>query len=221
MIPSAGERRPEGASWGPEEPPATAEATPERTRHRWLTRTTLLRIALLLGLVALIVWVNESAVDSAGIRGAVREFGYLGLFGTAALSGFNLVVPVPVVAFFPFFMEAGLAPVPTVLTIGLGMTAGDMVGYLLGAIGRQTVEPPRVVRGIIQRAQRLRDRHRLLPYAVLLGYAAVVPLPNELIVIPMAFMGFALAGIFAAALLGNLVFNTIAATGVVQLFHLF
>lgn len=179
------------------------------------------RLLLLFGFVALVVWVNEAAVDSARIRSAAEDFGYLGLFGVAALSGFNLVVPVPVVAFYPFFIDSGLQPVPTVATIALGMTTGDMIGYLLGRVGRHTVSPPAVVRRLIERTERLRERHRLLPYSILLLYAALVPLPNELLVIPMAYMGFRLAGIFGAALLGNVVFNALVASGLERIFDLF
>ena len=201
-------------SLAPPEAPAPAE---RRRRGGWRP------VARVLGLVALVivvVWVNEVAVDSTRVRTAVYEFGYPGLFAMAALSGFNLVVPVPIIAFFPFLMEAGLAPVPTVATIALGMTTGDMLGWLLGFASREAITPPAAVQRFMRWAERLRDRHRVAPYLALALYAGVVPLPNELLVIPMAFAGFRLPGIFAAALGGNLVFNTLAASGLVRLFDI-
>ena len=148
-------------------PPSGAELAKEPPAKRRVGRGRV--VARVLGLVALIivvVWVNEVAVDSVRIRTAVYEFGYLGLFGIAALSGFNLVVPVPVVAFFPFFMDAGLDPVLTVGTIGLGMTTGDMVGYLLGYAGREAFVPSPQVARWLARAEGLQERHRLLPYGL-------------------------------------------------------
>ena len=174
------------------------------------------RIAALVAVVALVVWVNEVAADNIHVVDAVRRFGYPGLFAVAAASGFNVVVPIPVVAFFPFLMEAGLAPVPTVLIIGAGMTVGDMVGYLLGRAGRKLVEKPSWLR----RLEALRDRHRLAPYVLLFLYAAFAPLPNELVVIPMALIGCRWFGVLGAALGGNLIFNSLAAAGFHGIFGL-
>ena len=46
----------------------------------------------------------------------------------------------------------------------------------------------------------------------------MVPLPNELLVIPMAFMRYPLAAVMTAVLLGNAIFNTAMALGVSLLF---
>lgn|GEM_PF-653961 len=199
---------------------AAADAGRARPGRRRRIGAIALKVLAAAAVIALIVWVNEIAVGSERIRAAVYEFGYGGLFVIAAFSGFNLVVPVPVVAFFPFFMEAGLQPVPTVATIALGMTTGDMVGYLLGYAGREVVHPPAGARRWLDRLERLRARHPHLPYVFLLFYAALVPLPNELIVVPMAFLGYRLPLMFVAAFGGNLVFNGIAASGAVSFFEL-
>lgn len=178
-----------------------------------------LKLLAVLGLLGLVTWANLYAADNALAIEATRRYGYLGIFVAAAFSGFNLVVPIPVVAFFPFFMEAGLAPVPTVLLIALGMTAGDLVGYLIGHTARQFVRPREG--GIIRRLEALRERHPVLPVAVMFVYAAFVPAPNEVLVLPLAFLRYPVWGIFAAVLAGNLIFNSLVALGVVGIFEAF
>lgn len=178
-----------------------------------------LKLLAVLGLLGLVTWANLYAADNALAIEATRRYGYPGIFVAAAFSGFNLVVPIPVVAFFPFFMEAGLAPVPTVLLIALGMTAGDLVGYLIGHTARQFVRPREG--GIIRRLEALRERHPVLPVAVMFVYAAFVPAPNEVLVLPLAFLRYPVWGIFAAVLAGNLIFNSLVALGVVGIFEAF
>jgi len=169
----------------------------------------------LLGIFAAAVWMNLYGAEAAGVEETVRAWGYPGLFAMSALSGFNLVVPIPIVLFFPFFMEIGMHAGATLLTISVGMTTGDLVGFLLGSIGREVVQLPegRIVRGLRDLRQR-----PWLPYVVLFGYASFVPFPNELLVIPMAFLGFSLVGIFASTFLGNFIFNALAALGLTGVF---
>lgn len=176
-------------------------------------------VALLALVVALAVWANLYAADHDIIRGTARRFGYPGILVAAIVSGFNLAVPIPVIAFFPFFMDIGLAPVPTVLIIALGMTTGDLLGYLVGRTAREAVRVRKG--GAVQRLEALRDRHPRLPLVVMFLYAAFAPAPNEVLVLPLAFLRYPVAGIFAAVLVGNLIFNGLVAAGVVRLFELF
>lgn len=176
-----------------------------------------LRVAALIAVVALVVWVNEAVAENVRVLEVVRRFGYPGLLVVSAVSGFNVLVPIPVIAFFPFLMEAGLDPVIAVVIIGTGMTFGDMVGFLLGRAGRKIVEKPKWM----ARLERVRERHRVAPYVLLFFYAAFAPVPNELIVIPLALIGCRWYGVLGAALGGNLIFNSLAAAGFQGVFDFF
>lgn len=174
------------------------------------------QIAAILLLLALATWANLYAAENDLVRDLARRFGYGGILLAAAASGFNLVVPVPIIAFFPFFMDVGFDRVLTVAVIAVGMTLGDLLGYLIGRTTRELFSPK--VRGLMARLESLRERHRVLPFVLMFLYAAVVPLPNEVLVIPLAFLRYPLAGIFAAVLLGNMIFNSLVAFGLVQVF---
>ena len=145
-----------------------------------------------------------------------RRRGYPGLLLASVVSGFNVVWPVPVVTFYPFFIESGFEPVPTLATIALGMTGGDLLGYLIGNTTRD-MSSYRLAR-FRARAEALHSRHRHLPLGLLFLYAAFVPLPNELLVIPMAYMRYSMAAVMAAVLFGNVIFNTLMAMGVSLIF---
>lgn len=130
------------------------------------------------------------------------------------LSAFNFAFPVPVIAFFPSMLEAGLRPGLTVALMSLGMTVGDMLGCLIGVYGRGAIKLPtnRVTRWI----DRTRKTRPWLVWAALVFYAAFVPLPNEVFVIPLAFFGFRPAAIVGSVLFGNVVFNSLAAYGMLE-----
>ena len=98
------------------------------------------KILAIAGLVAFAAWVNLRAGDVEGVRDAAAAAGYPGLLLASVLSGFNLVWPVPIATFYPFFVEAGFQPVPTLATIALGMTGGDLLGYLIGDATRHLAD---------------------------------------------------------------------------------
>lgn len=178
-----------------------------------------LRLLAITGIVLIVVWTNRYASEHQLVREATERFGYPGIFLASVISGFNLAVPIPVIAFFPFFMEVGFEPVLTVVVITAGMTTGDLLGYLLGRAARGMVEPREG--GIVRRLESLRERHPRMPFVIMFLYAAFAPLPNEILVLPMAFLRYPVAGIFAAVLVGNLVFNGLLAFGALELFEAF
>lgn len=168
-------------------------------------------------LIAIAIWMNVALADNEAFLLLVNQFGYIGLFLSALISGFNVVVPVPVIALFPLFIEAGLHPVLTVLVVSVGMTGGDVLGMLIGKAGRDAAIITRQ-NTWVQKLDALRDKHPFLPIVALFVYAAAVPMPNELIVIPMAFLGIKWWKMIIALTCGNILFNTFLALG---LFHLF
>lgn len=179
----------------------------------WMTKGLVLQ-ALLTGavLVGIVSLAFVLARDGAVLE-AVSSFGYLGILGASMLSGFNFVVPVPIVAFTPVFLEAGFTIWPLIFTIAVGMTIGDTVGYLIGNTSRKLTVSGATHERVTTWVDRFRARHTPLPYLILLFYVAFVPAPNELLVIPLSFMGYRFRYMFPVIFLGNLVFNTLATFG--------
>lgn len=201
----------------PEAKPPVSNTPPGPAEPR--ARRTALKVGGVVVFIAVAIWANLYAAEHDLARDMAIRLGYPGIFLAAAASGFNLVVPVPLIAFYPFFMELGFDPVLTVAVIAVGMTTGDLVGYLIGRATR-AVMAPRAHR-MMARLESLRERHRVLPFVVMFLYAAFAPIPNELLVIPLAFMRYPLIGIFTAVLAGNLIFNSLVAFGILTAFNVF
>ncbi len=167
-------------------------------------------------LAAFTVWVNLRAGEIDAVRETVASAGYPGLLIASVISGFNLVAPLPVAVFYPALIESGFEPVPTLATIAFGMTCGDFLGYLIGDTTRDLARNR--LTGFRTRVEALHRRHRFLPFGFLFLYAGFVPFPNEVVVIPLAFMGYSMVGVMIAVLLGNLIFTPMLAFGVSWIF---
>ena len=177
------------------------------------------KLLMVAATVALVVWVNVRAAEIEAVRDAAASAGYAGLLAVSVISGFNVFTP-PVATFYPLLLESGFAPVPTLATIAAGMTAGDFVGYLVGNASRDLAGHR--LASFRARLESMLDvlhaRHRLLPYGLLFLYAAFAPVPNELVVIPLAFLRYSPAGVMTALLFGNVIFNVLVAFGVAWIF---
>ncbi len=156
---------------------------------------------------------NEDAAE------LVRAFGYFGVFLAAVVSGFNLVVPVPAVAFLPTFLAAGLDLWPTILVMSLGVTLADSIAFLIGNAGRSFARRGKA-RDAVRWLEKLRERSPAAPLAALAFVAAFVPIPNEVVALPLGLMGYRFRAVFATVLCGNLVFNTLFAHGVAGFYGL-
>jgi membrane protein YqaA with SNARE-associated domain len=137
------------------------------------------------------------------------------------VSGFNLAVPVPAVAFMPLFLEVGLAFWTSVLVVGLGVTAADVISFGIGRLARGFAALHAREEKILEFLTRVRERYRSAPFVILFLFAALVPFPNEALVIPFGFLGYRLSRVLLVVIAGNIVFNALYALGAVELFRAF
>ena len=158
------------------------------------------------------------AADSTLIQSIIQQFGYLGLFLIATISGFNLIVPVPAIALLPVFIESGLSPVITVVLIAIGMTLGDFLGFLIGDTGRKILESAASSK-TVRTLKKLQEKNPRFPLIALLIWASAAPLPNEVIVIPIAFLGYRLRYVMPIVLVGNTIFNFLVAYGILSVYN--
>lgn len=186
-----------------------------------MKHTTLIqKIVVGVCILGALVFFNLFALSNDTLRSAISSFGLLGVFVVAVLSGFNLIVPVPAIGFFPLYQELGFSTISTIVVISLGMVIGDGIGFFLGRIGRDMVAKKKEHRVMLY-ISNLQKKHRLFPYIALGIYATFVPLPNELLVIPMAFAGYSFLPMAVALFFGNIVFNVLGAFGIQSVISLF
>jgi membrane protein YqaA with SNARE-associated domain len=143
---------------------------------------------------------------------AIEQGGYGALFAASVVSGFNLAVPLPVISFFRALVDAGMDPMIIIAVISSGMTVADGLGFVLGSAARRIngvrawTDSPHI--------GSLRTQHTLRIWFALTAYAAFIPLPNELVVVPLAVARVRARVILTAVFVGNLIFNSLMALGV-------
>lgn len=149
--------------------------------------------------LSLVPEVRDSASDWA-----VR-YGYLGLFVFAFIGGTSTFLPLPYI--FVTFTLAGLGLNPLFLGLaaGTGVALGDSVSYLLGRAGHHILKPK--YENKLNRFFQWLERHpRLTPVAIF-SYGAFVPLPNDILIIPLGLARYNYFKAIIPAWLGNVFFN--------------
>ena len=187
------------------------------------TRKIILQIIALILILAFAFYVAYLAQGNDAVKQAVLEYGYAGIFALSFATGFNLVVPIPAIAFLPLFIEAGLNFWITITIITVGITLADSLAYLIGGIGHEMLmKNPKYSRerSVFKKLLRLKKKHVYAPLIFLFFYSIIAPLPNELMVIPLALLGYRYLQIFPVVLVGNFIFNIIYANGIDSFFNL-
>lgn len=181
---------------------------------------TFLKLLALIVFVGLVVYLGQVAQESETVRNMVVNYGYGGIFLIALISGFNLVVPIPAISFLPLFVESGLNYWITIVFITAGMAMADVVVYLLGKAGKKALTNSQGEKVLVW-FRNIQEKHPHLPLFLLFIFATAVPLPNELLVIPLAFLNYRLLQVFPIVLVGNFIFNLLYAQGIFRIWTIF
>lgn len=176
-----------------------------------------LKVSLVVTVVLLGWWFSFRLKENEQIIELVRSYGYVGIFIVAIVSGFNLVIPIPAISFLPIFIASDLNLPLVFLTISVGVTIADTAAYYIGHIGR-AVASGEVVK-TIKRLEKWRERNPAMPFVVLFLFCTFVPLPNEMLVLPMGFLGYRLAYIIPIVFTGNFIFNLWYGYGLVNVLN--
>lgn len=150
------------------------------------------------------------------VREAVYSYSYVGIFIISLISGFNLAVPVPSVAFMPLFLESGLHFWASIAFIVAGVTVADSTAYFIGKFGRHLAHSTNG--SMIARLERIRERYKWGPIAALFVFVSFVPFSNEILLVPLGFLGYRFLQLLPVIIFGNFLFNMLYSTGAVELF---
>lgn len=142
----------------------------------------------------------------------IDSLGYVGVFVAAVIAGLNVFVPIPAATLTPLFVAAGLTIPLIILALALGTLVADWVSYFIGHLGREVIATryPRVQRY----TEEIATLHPTVIVLFVGLYAAVVPLPNEAILIPLALGGVSWRLLVVPLLVGALVIQTLLVAGV-------
>ena len=136
--------------------------------------------------------------------GLVQSYGYAGAFLISVFGNLTIFFPVPfTITIYAF--GATLNPLLLGIVSGLGSTIGEFSAYLVGRGGRKLIEDRYGRR--LESAKMLVQRYGML---VIFIFAAL-PLPDDLILIPLGMLKYDLRKALAAAFLGKVVMCTTVA----------
>lgn len=160
----------------------------------------------------------ETLISSELLRDIITEYSYPGVIAAAFFTGIA-GFPIPIITFTPLFTELGLDIILVVISIVVGLTLGDLVTYGLGVAGRKL---SRESDGkVLARLEKYAARHRALPLWALFLWASFVPIPNEVLLLPLGLLGYRLIHVLPPLILGNILLNSLVASGVVGIFGVF
>jgi len=165
-----------------------------------------------IGIIVAALWLSYIAIENELIQELVLKYGYGGVFITSLFSGFNIIAPIPIIGFLPLFIISGLNQWIVILTITVGLTLADSFSYFIGKIGQQLISPP--MQKTVRRLEKIRKRYNWLPIATLFLFASFV------LVIPMVFLGYRITHLLPSLFFGNMIFNSLSALGIINLFKL-
>lgn len=134
----------------------------------------------------------------------MATYGYTGAFLISIFGNFTVFFPVPfVVTIYAF--GATLNPLLLGLACGIGSTIGEFSAYLIGRGGRRVIDE--------RYGQRLETAKLLVQkYGMTVIFLfAVLPLPDDLILIPLGMLKYSLKRAMAAMFLGKFIMCTAVA----------
>jgi len=165
-------------------------------------------VAVFIGAISVGQWLSTSPEAVA----TVERFGYLGLVGIGIVTGLNFIIPIPAATFSALYSAAGLATAGIVLALAVGTLIADMIGFWVGTKLRLLLSDsyPRIT----AYAKKIAAGSSYYIFGFVLLYAALVPFPNEAILIPLAISGIKFRYLVLPLIIGNILHQTILIVGV-------
>ena len=176
-------------------------------------------LALLGGTLYLSFLLTKYVTQDETSIALIQEFGPIGILIISFIAGLNALVPIPAATFIPIFTAGGISlPFATLLLI-TGTLCADLVAYAIGIYGSKVTSAhyPNLQQKLIKLYT---DKKKWVPYLIF-GFAAFIPFPNEIYLIPLGIIGIKLRQFIIPLLLGTALYQTLAALGVYNIFKYF
>ncbi len=183
------------------------------------TLNAIIFLALLGGTLYLSLLLTKYVAQDSTATALIQDFGPIGILVISFFAGLNALVPIPAATFIPIFTAGGISlPFATLLLI-IGTLCADMVSYAIGIYGSKiaTVRYPNLQQKLIKLYT---DKKTWVPYLIF-GFAAFVPFPNEIYLIPLGIIGIKVRQFIIPLLLGTIFYQTLAAFGAYNIFKYF
>lgn len=170
---------------------------------RTISFVTLALVGMLAVAWIFVLW-NVGATRLVSILGV--ENSYLLTFGIAALGGFSSLTGVSLMATVITLSAGGADPLWLGMSAGAGMTIGDMLYFYLGKAGRNSIpQEGRLHRLVEVSSKWLSQKPKWMTPLVTLLYAALLPLPNDILAVTLALAGGKTRHFIVPLFIGNII----------------
>jgi membrane protein YqaA with SNARE-associated domain len=179
----------------------------------------LLGALFVIALLVFSIFAADYVAQNDFAKTIIDKLGYIGIIIIGYIGGLNLAIPVPGPTLTPIFLAAGFSFAGIIVALSFGSLLADSTAYILGHLGRAYAKH----RGskMYERIQRLTlEKRRVIPLLVF-AYASLVPLPNEIVVIPLALLGHKFRTIIVPLTLGTIVNVIILSLSVIGISNAF
>lgn len=186
------------------------------------TRRKIIRSVLFGALIASFILgsfeLTEFIATSPSSQAVVLEYGRLGVLLLGFIAGLNILLPVPAATFVPVFSTSGIDTLSIIILLVIGTMVANLLSYLVGRYGH-TISRSHYP-DLAARLGSLYERKRAyVPYFIF-AFTALVPLPDEVFLIPLGLIGVRLQSIIIPLFLGTIVYQTLTVLGFTNLFSL-
>lgn len=164
------------------------------------------------------LFLSRELARSDALLPFIDSYGALAIIVISFISGFNLIIPIPAASLSPIFFAAGFTFPFVVVLMTVGMVLADSVAYFVGRAGRGLLSVSQ--KRMLESLERWQEKRVwLIPLFVFI-YAALVPIPNEVILVPVGLLGYRLRYLLPSLVLGSVIFNVLVGYGVNNIFML-
>jgi uncharacterized membrane protein YdjX (TVP38/TMEM64 family) len=126
----------------------------------------------------------------------IIAYGYLGAFIVCVIGNASIIFPIPF-ALLVYAFGSVLNPLLLGVVCGVGSAIGEMSSYIVGRGGRRIVEGRFGNR--LDTVERLVEKHGML----VVFLVALLPIPDDLLLIPLGMMKYSVKKTMIAMLLGK------------------
>ena len=169
-------------------------------------------------LLSLSIYLTKYVANDLAAQLFVQDFGYIGVLLISFIAGLNLFIPVPAATFIPIFTAGGISLLTAIPLLIIGTMTANLLSYVVGRLGNQftRLHYPRIQQKIFRLYF---ERRELLPYLVFC-FAAFIPVPDEVYLIPLGIIGVKLREFIVPLFLGTVFFQTMTALGFQNIFQI-
>ena len=164
-------------------------------------------------------FLSQYVANSDASQLLIQQYGYLGILAVSFIAGLNLFIPIPAATFVPVFTAGGISLFEIIVLLVIGTMAANLLSYYLGRYGGKITHThyPELQKKLVSLYTK---RKKWLVYFVFL-FTALMPLPDEVFLIPLGVIGVKLKQFIIPLTLGTICYQTLAAFGVHNIFKYF